>query len=1155
MLKIYPSNQTEALAYVIAEIMKRQPLSDPFKNEVIVIQSQGMGAWLQQQIASHLDIAAMIDTPMPATFMWQIAQGISAEFETDQRFEKQCLRWEIFRLLPEKLSDPRYASLRSYLQNAAEKSGSASRAGRDSSSLYRFKLSAQIADCFDAYQNYRPDWIRCWELGESIDPASSSAKQLEAWQRDLWQSLYPQQAVAERRHRAALLGEVRKGLEQQHPNLLQALPERLFVFGISALPPQWLPIILALSKWVDVHFLFQNPCCHYWGDELSEIDNLRLQQSLLAKKISAETAADSFVENNPLLASWGRQGREYLSLLTQAEAEYNHVEFVDDLYLPSSGQCLLHSIQQDILELEINPRPWQVEDDSLQFARCHSPLREVEALHDFILTKLDQHPDLEAKDIVVMMPDVETFAPLIEAVFSRPVTCSDGSETSIPFSISDHNVAMELPMVEVLTSLLNIANTRLSANEVLAWLDVPAIRSHFGIEADQLELIEFWVHSLNVRWGLDAKDREQSLGSDSIKTGLNSTTWLNAFSRILEGYLSGQGMVENGDGQRLENRVLDTADEQILAGNCLHFLDVIRRTKQQFSGSAPVSEWNRRLIRFWQNWFDESSVDEALSKLWYQACQSLVEEIEVVRPDMDVAFSVISNCLINRFSEERISQRFLAGRINFCTLMPMRSIPFRMVCLLGMNEGNYPRPIRQSSYDLMANMPRRAGDRSRRDDDRYLFLEALGSARDWLYISYCGFDARDNSERFPSVLVTELREYCQRLVQLPGGDSGGGTVGEAQASDEEGAAFLASLTQDHRLQPFHPVYFAEDSNQARTYARDWISLHHGEFNLKQASQPENPVIAQAQMELILDESPESRPTEMSLGIIAEALIHPLRLFYRNEIGAAFTYLERPYEEHEPFNYDSLDTFSLKQDLVASWFNPDLDETGVIKSWQARDLLPPEPLQQFGIERVQAELIPFRQNLADTQQCCLQRIQTRCLDGSVTVFGNISRDTDGGVLAVSIGRQHANHFWSAWVQHVFWSLYCAQSAESGFESGEAHLLAGDRCCVFPVLSPETSQKLADELLNWALKAQQEPQVFLSKTAFARLFESEAKARAAYHGGGQFGLRGEIDDQYWQRWCRMSKEDAKHKVMQIPDFNDVAPYCSLLEMEPGQWWQRL
>ncbi|MFA0519883.1 exonuclease V subunit gamma, partial [Vibrio sp. 10N.222.55.E8] len=128
-------------------------------------------------------------------------------------------------------------------------------------------------------------------------------------------------------------------------------------------------------------------------------------------------------------------------------------------------------------------------------------------------------------------------------------------------------------------------------------------------------------------------------------------------------------------------------------------------------------------------------------------------------------------------SGARISQRFLAGQVNFCTLMPMRSIPFKTVCLLGMNDGVYPRSMPPEGFDLI-NGRSRPGDRSRRDDDRYLFLEAILSAQECLYISYVGRSIQDNTERVPSVLVSELIEYCQQNYclsenqALPSDDSG-----------------------------------------------------------------------------------------------------------------------------------------------------------------------------------------------------------------------------------------------------------------------------------------------------------------------------------------------------------------------------------------------
>src|SRR5690606_9535507 len=122
------------------------------------------------------------------------------------------------------------------------------------------------------------------------------------------------------------------------------------------------------------------------------------------------------------------------------------------------------------------------------------------------------------------------------------------------------------------------------------------------------------------------------------------------------------------------------------------------------------------------------------------------------------------------------------------------------------NDGDYPRPRAPAHFDLTEN-DYRPGDRSRRDDDRYLFLEALLSARERFYLSWVGRSVVDNAESPPSVLVAQLRDH---LADVLHSESGYDNV-------------LEQLTTEHPLQGFSREYFRSASPESRlfTYSREW----------------------------------------------------------------------------------------------------------------------------------------------------------------------------------------------------------------------------------------------------------------------------------------------------------------------------------------------
>ena len=1157
MLRLYPSNKTENLALVIAELMKAKPLTSVFSKEVILIQSHGMGSWLQQQVSEQLGIAAMIDCIMPASFIWQLLQTLMPNDPHVPVFEKNNVRWEIFKRLPEKLDDPQYATLANYI-NAISSSGQTKKEDQAlRSDKVLFELSEVLADLYDAYQNYRPDWIAAWEKGERPHAKQDTLNNLEAWQSDLWNSLYPDLPLDKRQHRSILLAELVDKLKFCPEEVKQQLPERIFVFGLSSLPPQWLPIMSALSAYCDVHFLIQNPCRYYWGDVYSETQQLKLEHSLVSKGVSSETAADTFLESNPLLASWGSLGRDYISIIYQNDAIKEMPVELFETNAQNTEQdspSALSLLQDDILNLQANQHILSSSDDSVRFASCHSNLREVEALHDYLFNLLDQTDDIAPKDIIVMMPDVQDFAALIDAVFSRPAYDCYGHAHYLPYGISDQMLSLDQPMLDVLSGILNLSKLRITASEVLDWLDIEAIRERFCIEEIELEQIHAWVEGLSVRWGLSEAHRNAQL---SLTDSGQGNTWLSAFKRLLAGYLFGvDEPVLQTSGEVLAQPQF-TRDTQLLAGKLIRFIDVIEQSAQQQKGSFLVHEWLAKISGWWGDWFDFEYLSDDIQSLMDQALNSLAEEVKYAGFEQTLQFGVIAQCISTRFEKERVSQRFLAGRINFCTLMPMRSIPFKSVCMLGMNEGQYPRPTQKVSFDLLSLGEARIGDRSRREDDRYLYLEAICSARSSLYLSYCGHDIRDNSERFPSILVSELRDYCAKYFVLENSE----------------IDILDRWTTEHRLQPFHPSYFSSKGNEVsrsvlqKTYSTDWLGLFNKIEIGNETSQEKVVVTEQSDLPSFdLFNVPEVQERHISLNSLARMADHPLRFYYQQTLGLTFTALQSDIEDSEPFALNHLDSYQLKSDLAHSWGEVLTQNAGqtvdmsadqsadqnasksVYEQWHLADRFPRSPVDKIYYHDAQQSLSSmqdYMSNLSD-QQSDFSLHPFELTLGNEHVEAELLASSTG-CIELSVGKNIAGRFFGIWVKHVFWNLHCQGRLEQGdghAEQGISRIVTVDALWTLPALERSVAQQYAREILDLYISLEQTPTPFLAKCSFAALFEKETQVKSAFKGVnfGSVNIQGEQDDPYWQRYCLLSEEFSEEAspLNSLPDLTSSIFY---------------
>lgn len=1157
MLRLYPSNKTEHLAVVISEIMKTSPLASSFSNEVILIQSHGMGTWLQQEISQNLGIAAMIECTMPASFIWQLSQLLMPEETHIPIFEKNNVRWEIFERLPEKLSDPSYSHLKSYIETLSKSlesssSENASPENGNYSEQVLFELSDVLADLFDAYQNYRPDWIDAWEQGDTVHHElgdNASFSNLENWQSDLWRCLYPELAVAQRNHRAILLNKLLTRLQYCPDELKARLPERVFVFGLSALPPKWLPVLTALSQYTDVHFMIQNPCQYYWGDVVSEAQQLKLEQSLLASGVSATTAAESFIESNPLLASWGRLGRDYLSIL------YGHdgvkempVDLFEDRLVESSGDVAspvsaLAYLQSDILNLQASRRQVDNSDHSIQFVSCHSHLREVEALHDYLFKLLDETPLLAPKDIIVMMPDVQDFAALIDAIFSRPAFDQYGQPQYLPYGISDQMLALDQPMVDVLTGILNLTTLRITATEVLDWLDIEAIRARFKISEDDLIQIHAWVSGLNIRWGLSEKHRDQCLSTSAHIEGSGiENSWMSGFKRLLAGYLYGVNDHIHDAAGDVFSRSQYSREMQILAGKLIRFVDLIEQTLELQKGKHKAQAWLKTVTGFWDAWFDVEYLSDEVQRLMDSSVTSIGEQISCAGFSGELSFAIITEVIAAGFEKERVNQRFLAGRINFCTLMPMRSIPFKVVCMLGMNEGQYPRPEQKVSFDLLALGKGRIGDRSRREDDRYLFLEAMCSARSNMYISYCGRDIKDNTERYPSLLVSELQDYCGRYFCLD-------PLNEKTTKDS-GDELLNHWTIQHRLQPFHPWYFfnsaptnekdLKGTRLPKSYSADWTALHQIEktpeptIPLSSDANKRDGLIESSQMMPQIDmfQVPSNEGGIFELSNLSTMADHPLRYYYRNILGLSYTDLEAELEESEPFSLSHLDAYYLKSDLAQSWHQlSEIDTADIFTQWKLSDSLPRSPVDKFYYDDTETALAEMKAYILSQTGSTKQALDLKFEGafGEDRVVGEllVQDAADKGLIELSLSKNIAGRFFGFWVKHIFWNVHCGRAIQPTNQvsslSGNSTLVTVNKVWTFPALDLALAEKYAHEVLTIFSTLEKQAYPFLAKSTFALLFEKETQVKAAFRGVniGDSMIQGERDDPYWQRYCLFSE----------------------------------
>lgn len=888
---VLQSNRLEQLRQLTVTWLGRNPLT-PLENETLLVQSNGIAQWLKLALAADTDaaepgcgIAAAMNISLPGRFHWQAYRAVLGDLPETSPYDKTLLSWRLLRLLPTLLADPEFEALRHFLSD-------------DSGQRKQFQLAQRLADLLDQYQIYRADWLQDWAQGVNRVTRHNQPAELpdeQSWQAELWRRLLRDIAP-----------EVRNsGRAQVHQQFLDAcamltpasrpvsLPRRVVVFGISSLPLQSLEVLAAIARCTQVLLCVHNPCTHYWGDIIEP----HIAQRLFARPykrqqpradmpaITDNSAVDElFLRGNPLLAAWGKQGRDYIRLLDEHDnrADYEQI-FQDnklsiDLFEQPEEDNLLGRIQGDIFHLrsidEARAANTGVQaDKGLRFHIAHSPQREVEILQDHLLDLFANDPTLRPRDILVMVPDINQFAPHIQAVFGR---INRDDTRFIPFTISDQGKRHQAPIYLALAMLMNLSSSRFGVSELLDLMDVPALQNAFDLDVADKAQLHRWVQGAGIRWGLNAEQRiAQGMPASLNRTALEQNTWHFGLRRMLLGYAVGEG----DSWQDIEPFAEIGGLGAALTGKLTHLLRVLEHYWHQFRQPADVSTWGNRISALLNECFVAADDRDAmLISRAEQRLQSWTDACAQAGFSDTLPIDVVSEFFLESLDELELSQRFLAGAVNFATLMPMRAIPFKHICLLGMNDGDYPRQVTAVDFDLM-RQDYRPGDRSRREDDRYLFLEALLSARVSLTISWAGRSIRDNSERPPSVLVAQLRDYIKD------------TIGAGQQ-------VLDNITREYPLQAFSAAYFSTGSTLA-TYAAEWAP--DGGHTIRESAQS-----------MAHD---DERQKVIGLQDLSAMLRNPAAVFFDKRLGVVFASEELTGDDHEAFAINGLSQWQIQDQLI------------------------------------------------------------------------------------------------------------------------------------------------------------------------------------------------------------------------------------------------
>jgi len=1046
-LRVFTSNRLEILADELDRVLQ-ETLPSPFDPEVIVVQSKGMERWICLQLAARQGVCANCRFPFPNAFVQEMFQSILKILPKPNLFEPAVMTWRVMRVLPRLIEKPAFEPLRIYLET-----------GR--SDLKRFQLSQRIADLFDQYLLFRPEMMFQWEKGKA-----------RHWQAMLWRELVEGH---EHEHRAALAIELFTVMEKA-TTPAPGIPKRISVFGISALPRFHVQVFASLSQVAQVNLFLMNPSMEYWGDIL---DTWEMKKKARKVKVAAEVELH-MEKGNSLLASMGRLGRDFFEIIQEVDAE----EFSS--YDEPRAEDLLNSIQSDILRLQDRQEKKEVspEDLSIQIHSCHSPMREVEVLHDQLLRMFEEDRSLLPKDILVMMPDVETYAPYIQGVFDT----APEDPRRIPFSIADRSMRKEGGIGEAFLNLLDLQGSRFGVSQVVNLLECEAVRRRFGLSSEALETVRKWISETRIRWGIDERHKAE-LGLPPF----HENTWTAGLDRLLLGFAM------PGHEERLFSGILPydpiEGEETRSLGAFTEFVEKLFERAASLGEPKTLESWQEELAAVLDDFFDPGEESDREMPLIRRMLDDLVKTGAASLFDEKVPLQVVRSYLERTLDQTGFGLGFMTGGVTFCAMLPMRSIPFRVICLLGMDSEAYPRQSNPLGFDYMARYPKR-GDRSRRNDDRYLFLEAILSARQKLYISYVGQSIQDNSPIPPSVLVSELVDYVEQGFDIPGGNLRG------------------HLETKHRLQAFSPEYF-KDHERLFTYSEESYEIA---ATVLEDRKEQTPFLSTGLSE------PDESWKELDLHGLCAFFSSPTKFLLNRRLGVYLEETSSFAEEREPFEVQTLEQYLLEDGMLRRCLQGRSlkDDFGLAV---ASGRLPHGPVGQCVYETLSPGVERFAKDLLRlTRGDAVETRDFRIRVGDFSLTGSLDHVFKDTMIRYRYARLKGKDMVVSWIHHLV--LNC--TGTEGYPrrtllAGLAGKSAKERKRVLYEYAPvEKAEEILEGLLKRYWAGLKEPLHFFSEISWTyaeaclakRKPQEEAFEQAAKTWKGTEWSRGESEDPYHQ-----------------------------------------
>lgn len=951
-LQLNVSNSLTHLAEKLTEDLKNQQQS-VFQPYNIITQTEGMNNWLKHSIAARLGIAANCRFMKPNDLINQLYYLVGGQYQNT--LSPENMTWLLFKILGEKEFTSRFTIIANYYSSKP--------IDKD---VKRLSLAEKMADLYDQYQIYRPEMMQKWNTNSINDIPEND------WQQYLW--LEAKKISKNSLPDKTTIGEeiLKKLKDENELAFLSKTIPAVHIFGLSIITQFHLKILEELGKHIDVFFYLLNPApSEYWFEDKSE------KQLAAWKRRGFDVSLNN--TGNPLLTSCGKLMQNTFNQLFNNDEilnSYNETGITEP-----ATDTLLHKIQNDIFYNKSDDRneisKENIEDNSITINACHTIAREVEVLYNYLVYLVDiKKEELSPRDIVVMVTDINAYAPYIKAIF-------DNSPYSFPITIADESFTDSDTVSNALTTIFAMDQENFKAEEVLQILDSSFIKKRFGIS--DLSLIRKVVDEANIRFGIEGKAEDDT----------KYVSWNYGLKRILYGICMSGGEEYAIDGDTIFPIDSLEGSDSLEMIRFSYFINVLIDSINERKNKRSLTGWVEYTEQILHNLICEpgEEVDEDYTLL-IQHLEKLNETNEFF--DEEISYDVFKSSYTKSLSTSFQTGTFSKGGIAFCSLIPLRSIPFKIVAMLGLSFDKFPRKETPNSFNLM-EIKKEKGDRNVKENDKHLFLETMLSAKEYLYISYVGRKPQDNSEVPPSAIVDELIDYIETGF---------------------GNEIRKKLVTQQPLHSFSEKY-NNGNSQFYNYRDDRIA---GKKDLLTHDKNQEPF----------------KFDEIALSELIRFFKNPFKEYYQKVLGINYRKDDLLLNETEIFEIEKgLQQWSLKKELLT--IEP--SELNSLKKQMVKiGRLPLKNMADVALQNIEEMVSPLRELLnackGEEEQSVLN-VEVY-IDGSV-LAGNIENVFDNKIICTSLSKNESKYLIEATI------LYLAAIAAGNNHT--IHFISSNKTAVF------------------------------------------------------------------------------------------------------------